>query len=85
MERTSFFYTNMDVILFRTFSYMIIMMRKVDPHSERGVGMLRKVISLRHRYFQYRTIKKHCRKDSRTCNRDMQSMNSGGGEHEYWF
>ncbi len=31
-------YTNMDVILFRTFSHMIIMTRKVDPCSVTGAG-----------------------------------------------
>jgi hypothetical protein len=32
-------YANMDVTLFRTFSHMIIMTLKVDPHAERGVGI----------------------------------------------
>ncbi len=30
----------MDVILFNTFSHVIIMMRKVDPHAELGVGII---------------------------------------------
>ncbi len=33
-------YANMDVILFRTFSHVIIMRGKVDPCAERGAGIL---------------------------------------------
>jgi hypothetical protein len=40
MERTSLFILKMDVILFRTFSHVIIMMRKVDPCAEKGAGIL---------------------------------------------
>ncbi len=30
----------MDVILFRTFSHVAIMMQKEDPHTERGADIL---------------------------------------------
>ncbi len=33
-------YTNMDVILFMTFSHVIIMTQKVDPHAEKGAVIL---------------------------------------------
>jgi hypothetical protein len=29
----------MDVFLFRTFSHVIIIMRIVDPHAEKGAGI----------------------------------------------
>jgi hypothetical protein len=36
----------MDVILFMTFSHLIIMTRKMDPHAEGGVGILIKERSI---------------------------------------
>ncbi len=36
----------MDVILFRTFSHVIIMTQKVDQHAERGAGILIKESSI---------------------------------------
>jgi hypothetical protein len=43
-------YTNMDVTLFRAFNHMIIMMRKVDLHAEKGILIMEssfKVIDMR--------------------------------------
>jgi hypothetical protein len=37
----------MDVILFKTLSHMIIMMRKVDPRAEKGAGILIKESSIK--------------------------------------
>ncbi len=37
----------MDVILFRTFSHVIIMTQKVDPHSEGGARILIKESSIK--------------------------------------
>ncbi len=36
----------MDVILFRTFSHVIIMMQKVDPRTEKGLGIFIKESSI---------------------------------------
>jgi hypothetical protein len=38
---------NMDVILFRTFSNVIMMRQKVDPCTERGLGILIKESSIK--------------------------------------
>jgi hypothetical protein len=40
-------YLNMDVTLFGTFSHIIKMMRKVDPHAERGAGIFIKESSIK--------------------------------------
>ncbi len=37
----------MDVILFRTFNHVIIMMWKVDPRAEKGKGILIKESSIK--------------------------------------
>ncbi len=37
----------MDVILFRTFNHVTIMMPKVDPHAEKGAGILIKESSIK--------------------------------------
>ncbi len=37
----------MDVILFRTFSHVIIMTHKVDPRAERGTGIFIKESSIK--------------------------------------
>ncbi len=37
----------MNVILFRMFSHVIIMMQKVDPGAERGAGILNKKSSIK--------------------------------------
>ncbi len=37
----------MDVTLFRTFSHVIIMMRKVDPLADKEAGILIKEISIK--------------------------------------
>jgi hypothetical protein len=37
----------MDVILFRTFSHLIIMTQKMDPHTEKGIGILIKESSIK--------------------------------------
>jgi hypothetical protein len=39
-------YVNMDVILIRTFSRVIIMTKIVDPHTEKGAGILIKENSI---------------------------------------
>jgi hypothetical protein len=38
---------NMDVILLKTFSQVIIMMLKVNPHAEGGAGILIKESSIK--------------------------------------
>ncbi len=37
----------MDAILFRTFSHVIIVMQKVDPHAEKGAGLFIKESSIK--------------------------------------
>ncbi len=52
---------NWDVIQFRTFGHVIIMMRKEDPHAEKGAGILIKESSIK-------VIDKH---------RDLENLDQG--------
>jgi hypothetical protein len=47
MQKNIIINMNMDVILLRTLCHMIIMLQKVDPHAERGTGILIKESSIK--------------------------------------